>query len=99
MPELNKAEFQEIAGGFEANTKYPSVACAIGTQYYNYKNNYSIILLGRYMWCELQILYFSVGFFGSESDGGVFQDCSVGQSLEAEEIDFSQSRTTTWIQF
>lgn len=57
-----------------------------GTQYYNYKKQFSIVLLGI---CdaEYQFTYFNVGGFGSESDGGIFRNSSIGQQLENSELD------------
>ena len=52
-----------------------------GTQYYNYKKQFSIVLLGI---CDAnnKFIYFNVGGFGSESDGGIFRNSAIGQALE-----------------
>lgn len=51
-----------------------------GSLYYNYKKNFSIILLGV---CDAayNFTYVDIGAYGSQSDGGVLQYSSFGQKL------------------
>lgn len=51
-----------------------------GSQYYNYKNQFSIVLLGM-VDSNYKFIYFNVGAYGSESDGGIFKDSELGQKL------------------
>lgn len=52
-----------------------------GTQFYNYKKHFSIVLLGI---CDTKykFLYFNVGAYGSESDGGIFRNSAIGEAFE-----------------
>jgi hypothetical protein len=52
-----------------------------GSEYYNYKGFNSIVLMAvaDYKYC---FSYFEVGKKGSESDGRVFQNCSLLKLLE-----------------
>lgn len=61
-----------------------------GSQYFNYKNQFSIVLLGI---CDAdyKFIYFNVGAYGSESDGGIFKDSELGQKLQNNSIDLPQS--------
>lgn len=56
-----------------------------GSVYYNYKGNFSIVLLAL---CDAQykFTYNNVGAKGSASDGGIFGSCSLGTALENETL-------------
>uniref|UniRef100_A0A1I8NL92 DDE Tnp4 domain-containing protein n=1 Tax=Musca domestica TaxID=7370 RepID=A0A1I8NL92_MUSDO len=57
-----------------------------GSQFYNYKGNYSIVLLAA---CEANYTFTSVdiGAFGSQSDGGVMWNSRFGQQLYKGQLD------------
>lgn len=52
-----------------------------GTQFFNHKKTYSVVLLAV---CDskFRFSYINVGGFGSESDGGIFKNSNLGICLE-----------------
>lgn len=53
-----------------------------GSKYYNYKQRFSIVLMALAD-ADSRFLYVDVGCNGRISDGGVFQACTLDQSLQA----------------
>ena len=62
-----------------------------GTLYYNYKGSFFIILLalvdGNHMFRLID-----VGGYGSNSDGGVFRNCTFGMHFMADRLHFPPDR-------
>ena len=60
-------------------------SCGMGSQYYNYEGNHSIIMMivagGNY-----EVVWADVGVNGRVSDGAVLKRSSLGQKLENNEI-------------
>lgn len=90
----NKEEWQHIAEGFEKSWNFPNCCGALdgihiiikapsnsGSEYFNYKGSNSIARMAvvdhRY-----RFVYINVGSKGSNSDGGVFQNCGLYEALE-----------------
>ncbi|XP_065316082.1 uncharacterized protein LOC135924878 [Gordionus sp. m RMFG-2023] len=88
--------FEEVAKGFEEMWNFPNCIGAIdgkqtkrpphsGTQFYNYKHKFSLILqafvdhMGKFMVID-------VGSYGSQSDGGVFANSLLSQRIERNEL-------------
>ena len=68
--------------GKHINIKAPKNS---GTQYYNYKKVFSIVLLAT---CNVDCIftYVNIGGYGSESDGGIFRNSTLGVLLEKKQI-------------
>lgn len=93
MPKTTE-EWLFISEEFEKKRNFPHVLGAIdgkhckvikpdnsGSQFYNYKNFFSIVLLAI---CDAdyKFIYCQCGSYGSESDGGVFKDSMLSKWLE-----------------
>ncbi|XP_022167504.1 putative nuclease HARBI1 [Myzus persicae] len=89
-----KNEWDEIEKGFQKRWNFPRCIGAMdgkhilikappksGSEFYNYKHQYSIILLALidHNYC---FTYIDVGANGKASDGGVFQESSFFEALE-----------------
>ncbi|XP_049291680.1 putative nuclease HARBI1 [Anopheles funestus] len=93
LPSTN-TEWKEVATEFERKWNFPHVIGAIdgkhvsiiapknsGAEYYNYKNFYSIVLLGI-VDANYNFMYADVGCQGRISDGGVLANSSIFGELE-----------------
>ena len=93
MPVPDKHSWEQIANGFQERWQFPLCAGAIdgkhvqlkapvdsGSQYFNYKGHYSIVLMAI---CDAKSKFIAidVGAYGSSSDGGIFQDSNFFQRL------------------
>lgn len=93
VPDTHDA-WKAIAKGFESRWNVPFCCGAIdgkhvlieapphsGSEYFNYKGSFSVVLMAvvDHNYC---FTYFKVGTKGSNSDGGVFQQCDISQALE-----------------
>lgn len=87
-------EWTSIAKGFEDTWNFPKCCGAIdgthvlimapsncGSEYYNYKGTNSVVLMALVdqNYC---FTYVSIGSKGSASDGGILQNCELGQLLQ-----------------
>lgn len=90
----SEAEWLECSRHFEDNWNFPHCLGALdgkhvvvqappnsGSQFYNYKGTYSIVLMAL-VDAEYKFLYIDVGCNGRVSDGGVFNNCSLATALE-----------------
>lgn len=93
-------DWEKIADGFQAKWQFPHCVGAIdgkhvmprapnnsGSQYFNYKHTYSLVLMALAD-AASNFIYVDVGCNGRVSDGGVFRNCSLGQALEQGDIKF-----------
>ena len=62
-----------------------------GSYYYNYKHNFSIVLLAI-VDANYRFLYVDVGCNGRVSDGGVFGHCSLYQELDSNNLNIPTSK-------
>ena len=87
-------EWEKIARGFEHQWNFPNCLGAIdgkhcyiqspansGSEYFNYKGTFSIVLLGI---CDslYKFVYIDVGTPGRWSDGGTFDQCTLNDALK-----------------
>ncbi|XP_046806610.1 protein ANTAGONIST OF LIKE HETEROCHROMATIN PROTEIN 1-like [Lucilia cuprina] len=96
----NTYEWERIAEDFKNMWNLPNCVGAIdgkhvaitcpphsGSNYYNYKGTYSILLMGV---CDANYTFTAVdiGAYGSQSDGGVLNQSDFGRLLRSENINF-----------
>lgn len=85
FPEMTEKRWIDIAEGFQNYSQYPLCLGAIdgkhvrvrkpnmsGSLFYNYKNFFSIVLLGI-VDANYKFIYIDVGAFGKESDSTIFE--------------------------
>ncbi|XP_071336182.1 uncharacterized protein [Trachinotus anak] len=88
-------EWRSIAGRFEERWNFPLCCGAVdgkhvvlkapansGSQFYNYKGTYSIVLLAV-VDSEYQFRVVDVGGYGRSSDGGILANSAFGQALRS----------------
>ena len=98
MPVPDKKMWEQIASGFYEKWQFPLCAGAMdgkhvqlkapadsGSQYFNYKGHYSIVLMAI---CDAKskFVVIDVGAFGSSSDGGILQDSTFFQLLRTKKL-------------
>lgn len=104
MPQTT-AEWLHIADGFQAKTNFPHCIGALdgkhisiipppnsGSLYYNYKHNFSVVLLAL-VDAHCRFLFVDIGAYGRTSDGGVYNNSSLAQCLEANALNIPQATT------
>ncbi|XP_067141988.1 uncharacterized protein [Centruroides vittatus] len=99
----SREEFVNLAMEFEERWNFPHCVGSIdgkhiqmvcppntGSLYYNYKGNFSKVLLAVSD-AKYRFIYVDIGGFGGRSDGGIFSHSSLGRSLETGKLDWPQS--------
>ena len=104
-PRSSSQEWKEIAHEFQRlwnfphcvgaiNGKHVAIQCPLnsGSLYHNYKGFFSIVLLAV---CEAHYSFTSVdiGNYGSNNDSGVLSHSTMGQALEAEQLNLPKPET------
>lgn len=92
----SKEQWEKIAGEFNEKWQSPHCVGAIdgkhmnirappntGSEYYNYKNHFSIVLLAIAD-ANAQFITFQLGDAGSQSDGGIFKHGSLSKFCKSE---------------
>lgn len=100
MPVPTVEDWLSIAEGFYKKTQFPNCVGAVdgkhirlkcpnnsGTQYYNYKHFFSLILLGI---CDENYCFriIDIGSFGKESDCNIFKQSAFGKKLYSGNVNF-----------
>lgn len=96
-------EWKELASGFETHSNFPHCIGAVdgkhirvikptdsGSLYYNYKNYFSLVLLGV---CDANynFIYVDIGAYGKSSDSSVFKDTSLYNELINESLNVPEA--------
>lgn len=97
-------KWEEIADSFEHHWNFPNCIGALdgkhvvikapaneGSNYYNYKKTHSIVLMAL-VDAEYKFIYIDVGCSGRNSDGGIFNKCSLAKSLDTNLIGIPPDR-------
>nr|CAH7742340.1 unnamed protein product [Callosobruchus chinensis] len=96
MPTPSLEQWQKIEEGFRTKWNYPNCVGAIdgkhvvfekppntGSQFYNYKKEFSIVLLAL-VDGDYRFITVDVGGYGRNSDGGIFRSSQLGKSNNQE---------------
>lgn len=78
---LMKWNFNHCIGALDGKHVLIRPPANSGSYYFNYKHNFSIVLLAL-VDAEYKFIYVDVGCNGRVSDGGVFKNCSLSKALE-----------------
>ncbi|XP_062407581.1 radial spoke head protein 3 homolog isoform X1 [Sardina pilchardus] len=94
MPKPTEEAWREIAAGFWEKWQFPNCIGAIdgkhitiqapansGSQFFNYKNTFSIVLLAL-VDADSRFRLIQVGDFGRSSDGGVYANSDLGVGMD-----------------
>ncbi|XP_068687857.1 putative nuclease HARBI1 [Montipora foliosa] len=95
QPPSSKQHWEQIAGEFESKWQFPHAVGAIdgkhinmrappnsGSEYFNYKKQFSIVLLAIAD-ANAKFISFDLGSPGSQSDGGIFKDSCLGNTCKS----------------
>ncbi|KAG1946513.1 hypothetical protein F2P79_013391 [Pimephales promelas] len=95
LPRPTQDTWREVAQGFWDKLNFPNCLGAIdgkhvviqppprsGSQYFNYKNTFSIVLLAL-VDADYRFRVIQVGDFGRTSDGGVYAGSDLGRGMES----------------
>nr|CAH7743080.1 unnamed protein product [Callosobruchus chinensis] len=93
MPTPSLEQWQKIEEGFRTKWNYPNCVGAIdgkhvvfekppntGSQFYNYKKEFSIVLLAL-VDADYRFITVDVGGYGRNSDGGIFRSSQLGKKI------------------
>ncbi|CAG2233049.1 unnamed protein product [Mytilus edulis] len=95
-------EWLTIAKDFNEKWNFPNCLGAVdgkhvviqapnnsGSYFYNYKNTHSVVLMAA-VDASYRFIYVDVGTNGRTSDGGTFQNCSLNQALECNDLNIPE---------
>ncbi|CAC5395563.1 unnamed protein product [Mytilus coruscus] len=99
---LHAHEWLTIAKDFNEKWNFPNCLGAVdgkhvviqapnnsGSYFYNYKNTHSVVLMAA-VDASYRFIYVDVGTNGRTSDGGTFQNCSLNQALECNDLNIPE---------
>lgn len=104
MPIPNKQTWEDIAQRFFTKTNFPNCLGAIdgkhirvikpcysGSQYYNYKKYFSVVLMAV-VDSDYKFIFVDIGSFGSCADSTVFQNTKFGKRLTSNQLDLPDNK-------
>ena len=93
VPQPTTQSWIENGTAFQPNWQFPNCVGAIdgkhvlvqapaqsGSSFFNYKHTHSIVLMAV-VDARYRFIYIDIGAFGRQSDGNIFQNCTLGQAL------------------
>lgn len=80
-----KWQFPNTLGAIDGKHVAIQSPCKSGSEFYNYKNYFSIVLLAC---CDAdyKFLWVDIGAYGSENDAGIFRRSKMGEDLEKSSV-------------
>nr|CAI5867877.1 unnamed protein product [Callosobruchus analis] len=104
MPTPSLEQWQKIEEGFRTKWNYPNCVGAIGgkhvvfekppntgSQFYNYKKEFSIVLLAL-VDADYRFITVDVGGYGRNSDGGIFRSSQLGKKLLSNQLNLPEPK-------
>lgn len=105
MPEKSEEDWKDIAKHFFYRTNFPNCVGAVdgkhirlqkpsnsGSVFYNYKNYFSIVLLGV-VDADYCFIAIDVGSYGANSDSNVLKNSSIGRRLKADQLNIPKAQS------
>nr|CAH7721904.1 unnamed protein product [Callosobruchus chinensis]CAH7741594.1 unnamed protein product [Callosobruchus chinensis] len=104
MPTPSLEQWQKIEEGFRTKWNYPNCVGAIdgkhvvfekppntGSQFYNYKKEFSIVLLAL-VDADYRFITVDVGGYGRNSDVGIFRSSQLGKKLLSNQLNLPEPK-------
>nr|CAI5842281.1 unnamed protein product [Callosobruchus analis] len=104
MPTPSLEQWQKIEEGFRTKWNYPNCVGAIdgkhvvcekppntGSQFYNYKKEFSIVLLAL-VDADYRFITVDVEGYGRNSDGGIFRSSQLGKKLLSNQLNLPEPK-------
>ncbi|XP_068083809.1 uncharacterized protein [Anabrus simplex] len=104
MPKPTEEKWKSIEKGFQERWQFPNCIGSIdgkhviiqapnksGSLFYNYKGTFSIVLLAL-VDSNYKFIAVDIGAFGSNSDGGIFQNSNLGKALETKNLNIPENK-------
>lgn len=104
IPTPDKKQWKEIANRFSSLWNFPNCNGALdgkhvqitapansGTNYFNYKKTFSVVLLA-FVDADYRFIAVDIGSYGKNSDGGIFSNSKLGNALNNGTLDVPGSK-------